>query len=92
MPDRGEKVRKEFERTEEEEMSEILTVNLRLADLETGVFSPKKVFSQGYNDELADSIQKEGQLKPIVVRPHPSKPDCWQVIDGEHRIRVLEKL
>jgi len=71
MPNCGEKVRKELEKTEEEEMSEILTVNLRLAELETGFFSSRKVFSEGYIDELAESIEREGQLKPIIVRPHP---------------------
>ncbi len=73
-------------------MSEVLTVNLKLEQLETDVFSPRKAFSEGYVDELADSIDLEGQLKPIIVRPHPSKPNCFQVVDGEHRIRALRKL
>jgi ParB family chromosome partitioning protein len=73
-------------------MSDVLTVNLRLAELETGVFSPRKVFSQRYIDELAESIEREGQLKPIIVRPHPKKQNCYQVVDGEHRIRAFRKL
>jgi len=40
---------------------------------------------------LTESIEREGQLKPIIVRPHPSKPDFYQVV-GEHRIRALRKL
>ncbi|MGC8832289.1 MAG: ParB/RepB/Spo0J family partition protein [Thermoproteota archaeon] len=73
-------------------MSEVLTVNLRLEQLETDVFSPRKAFSEGYVEELAESIEREGQLKPIIVRAHPTKPNVYQVIDGEHRIRALRKL
>jgi len=67
-------------------------VNLGLELLETDVFSPRKAFSEGYIEELAESIEREGQLKPIIVRPHPSKPNCYQVVDGEHRIHALRKL
>lgn len=70
----------------------LLTTNIRLAMLETGVFSPRKTFSQRYIDELAEDIEKEGQLKPIIVRPHPEKPNVYQVIDGEHRVRAFKKL
>lgn len=67
-------------------------MNLGLEQLETDVFSPRKAFSEGYISELAESIEQEGQLKPIIVRSHPSKPNCYQVVDGEHRIRALRKL
>ncbi len=73
-------------------MSEVLTVNLKLEQLETDVFSPRKAFSEGYIEELAESIEREGQLKPIIVRAHPTKPNAYQVIDGEHRIKALKKL
>lgn len=70
----------------------ILTTNLRIAELELGVFTPRKQFSQSYIDELAESIRREEQLKPILVRLHPSQPDKYQVVDGEHRTRALKKL
>lgn len=73
-------------------MSEVSTVNLELEQLETDVFSPRKTFSENYVEELAESIEQEGQLKPIIVRVHPTKPNVYQVIDGEHRIRALRKL
>lgn len=74
------------------EAGDVLTINIRLEDLETGVFSPRKTFSTHYINELAEDIEREGQLKPIIVRPHSEKPDVYQVIDGEHRVRVLKKL
>ena len=73
-------------------MNEVLTMNLKLEQLETDVFSPRKTFSENYVEELAESIEREGQLKPIIVRVHPKKPNVYQVIDGEHRIRALKKL
>jgi ParB family chromosome partitioning protein len=73
-------------------MSEVLTVNLGLEQLETDVFSPRKAFSEGYVEELAESIEREGQLKPVIVRVHPKKPNVYQVVDGEHRVRALRKL
>jgi len=73
-------------------MSEVSTVNLELEQLETDVFSPRKTFNENYVEELAESIEREGQLKPIIVRVHPTKPNVYQVIDGEHRIRALKKL
>jgi len=71
---------------------EVLTTNIGLANLETGVFSPRKSFSMRYIDELAEDIERQTQFKPIIVRVHPSKPDVYQVIDGEHRVRAFRKL
>lgn len=71
---------------------DVLTTNIYIEDLETGVFSPRKSFGAKYIDQLAESIEREGQLKPIVVRPHPERPDVYQLIDGEHRVRALRKL
>ena len=75
-----------------EEMSEVLTVNLELEQLETDVFSPRKTFSENCVEELSESIEREGQPKPIIVRVHLTKPNVYQVIDEEHRIRTLRKL
>ena len=72
--------------------TDVLTTNIRLAELETNVFSPRKSFSMRYIDELAEDIARSGQLKPIIVRPHPTKPNVYEMIDGEHRFRALRKL
>ena len=73
-------------------MSEVLATNLRIEDLELGVFSPRRVFDPKYVQELAESILREGQHKPILVRLHPEEPERYQVIDGEHRVRALQRL
>jgi len=65
--------------------------NIALTDLETGVFSPRKHFSPSYVERLTASFKREGQFQPIVVRPHPTQPGKYQLIDGEHRVRALRK-
>jgi len=72
--------------------TEVFTTNISLADLETSVFSPRRVFNQRYVDELAEDIEREGQLKPIIVRPHPEKDGVYQLVDGEHRVQAMRKL
>ena len=44
---------------------------------------PRKNFDQGKLDELADSIQQNGQLQPIKVRPAG---------DGRHMLPELERV
>ncbi|MEM2597725.1 MAG: ParB/RepB/Spo0J family partition protein [Thermofilum sp.] len=60
--------------------------------LELGAFTPRLAFDEGWIEELAEDIRRNGQLKPIIVRPHPSKPGFYQVVDGEHRVRALRLL
>jgi len=70
----------------------VLTTNLRIEELALGVFTPRKQFSPSYIDDLAESIHREGQLKPVVVRLHPTEPNRYQVVDGEHRVRAIKRL
>ncbi|OWO89729.1 plasmid partitioning protein RepB [Rhizobium esperanzae] len=43
-------------------------------------------------DRLVDAIRETGQKSPILVRPHPSKPDRYQIAYGHRRVRVLAQL
>ncbi len=70
-------------------MDEVSAVVVSLDSLELGAFTPRLMFDEGWIKELAEDISRNGQLKPIIVRPHPSKPGFYQVIDGEHRVRAL---
>jgi len=71
---------------------DILTTNLSLNQLELGVFTPRLQVDSEYVDELAEDMQLNGQQKPIICRPHPEKPEVYQVIDGEYRVRAARKL
>lgn len=42
--------------------------------------------------KLLRNIERTGRYEPLVVRPCPQKPDCFQVINGYHRWRALREL
>ena len=42
--------------------------------------------------ELVEAIRERGQDSPILVRPHPSKPGCYQVVFGHRRLRAASML
>jgi ParB/RepB/Spo0J family partition protein len=42
--------------------------------------------------KLVRNIERTGRYEPMVVRPHPERGDCFQIINGEHRYRALAKL
>ena len=46
---------------------------------------PRKDFSQAALQELAQSIQSQGLLQPLLVRPMPGSPERFQIIAGERR-------
>jgi len=43
-------------------------------------------------EKLAANIAQEGNYPPLVVRPHPEEPGCYQVLDGHQRWQVLKHL
>jgi ParB family chromosome partitioning protein len=49
----------------------------------------KEVTSQGL-EELAQSIQNQGILQPIVVRPIPSETNAYEIVAGERRWRAAK--
>lgn len=64
-----------------------------LVELEVGLidFDPKnrKEHDGAKLKSLADSINSEGLLQPLVVRNHPSKSGRFMLIAGERRLRAL---
>jgi len=42
--------------------------------------------------KLVRNIERSGRYEPIVVRPHPTKVGCYQIINGHHRCEALAKL
>lgn len=66
-----------------------------LMDLEMGVVvpteaQPRQSFKEDTIKELAESIEKNGLLQPIVVRPMAGGK--YQIIAGERRYRAFKKL
>jgi len=56
--------------------------------LEPNPFQPRSSIDPYALDELAQSIRQRGVLQPLVVRPHPVKHDCFQIVAGERRWRA----
>jgi ParB-like chromosome segregation protein Spo0J len=42
--------------------------------------------------KLVRNIERTGRYEPILVRPHPKRRGYFQIINGEHRFKVLAKL
>ncbi len=43
-------------------------------------------------DKLVGNIQKTGRYQPLIVRPAPKKKGKFQIINGHHRKRALQKI
>ncbi len=69
-----------------------LTLNvptsLPLTSIHSGKFQPRNRFTEEYLHELADSIEKNGIMQPIIVRPSPEKAGQFEIIAGERRWRA----
>ena len=48
---------------------------------------PRRQFEPEALAELAASIRNRGVLQPLIVRPHPTEPDLYQIVAGERRWR-----
>jgi ParB family chromosome partitioning protein len=62
--------------------------NLPLAVLQPGKYQPRKDMSSEALDELANSIQAQGVIQPIVVRPVATNK--YEIIAGERRWRAAQ--
>lgn len=74
----------------EADAGEIRTVTL--AAIVPNPLQPRTVFTEAELAELAASIQVNGLLQPLVVRPAPSRADRWELIAGERRFRAVTTL
>lgn len=60
--------------------------------LEPSPFQPRQDMDDTALGELADSIAQRGILQPLLVRPHPDKPEHYQIIAGERRWRAAQRV
>jgi ParB/RepB/Spo0J family partition protein len=42
--------------------------------------------------KLIRNIERTGRYEPLIVRPSPQQPGFYQIINGHHRKRALQKL
>ena len=53
-------------------------------------WQPRQHFADSELAELAKSLNHHGMIQPLLVRPHPDKPDHFQLIAGERRWRAAQ--
>ncbi|MBA8904170.1 plasmid partitioning protein RepB [Phyllobacterium sp. P30BS-XVII] len=75
----------------------LIASGLAVVDLPTdkldGSFINDRLANEGVDfDALYQAIKDTGQKSPILVRPHPTVADRYQIAFGHRRVRVLSKL
>lgn len=45
-----------------------------------------------YREKLSAHIRRTGRYPHVVVRPHPSAPGKYEILDGHHRVSILRDL
>jgi len=53
---------------------------------------PRRSFSEAELAELAASIDQNGLLQPLLVRPSPGRGDNYELVAGERRLRAITSL
>lgn len=65
-------------------------LEISLVDIMTNPNQPRKLFSKGAIDELAQSIEEKGILQPLLVRPIGGGK--YELIAGERRYRASKQV
>ncbi len=64
--------------------------SLPINQLVAGPYQPRRQFSDEYLHELADSIEKNGIVQPILVRASTVEAGKYEIIAGERRWRAAK--
>ena len=65
-------------------------VDIPIEWINSGPWQPRRRFDIAALEELADSIRSKGLVQPVLVRPHNSKTDRYELIAGERRWRAAQ--
>ncbi|BDR57007.1 ParB/RepB/Spo0J family partition protein [Xylocopilactobacillus apis] len=79
-----------FFKADESQNDEGRLVILNVEDIIPNRYQPRKVFQEDKIKELAQSIDKNGLLQPIVVREY--EPHKYEIVAGERRFRAVQWL
>lgn len=60
-------------------------VMLKLADLRSNPYQPRKIFDEAALEELASSIKEHGVFQPIIAKPSIKG---YEIIAGERRVKA----
>lgn len=70
----------------------VLRLRVSLTDIQTDPEQARKEFPEAGISALADSIEKNGLITPILVIPSADSEGKYEIVDGERRYRALCKL
>lgn len=73
----------------EAENSSIRTVNI--LDLSPGKYQPRQQFNDVLLEDLSQSIQKQGILQPLIVRPLKNHVTPYEIVAGERRWQAAKR-
>ena len=66
------------------------TRHIPVEQIEPNPHQPRRDFSEEALADLAASIRERGIVQPLVLRPHPDRPDTYQIVAGERRWRAAQ--
>ena len=66
--------------------------NLPVGQIRPNPHQPRQDFPPDELEELARSIQENGLLQPLMVRPGPEGNEYWELVAGERRLRAVSQL
>jgi ParB family transcriptional regulator, chromosome partitioning protein len=58
--------------------------------LHPGRYQPRRNFDEAQMAALVQSVQSQGILQPLLVRPHPQINDAFEIVAGERRWRAAQ--
>ena len=64
---------------------------ISLKDIFPNPSQPRQEFHEDALDDLARSIQSQGVLQPILVRPRPGERSGYEIVAGERRWRATQR-
>lgn len=65
---------------------------LPVGEIRPNPFQPRREFPADELNELAQSINENGLLQPLTVRPAPGETVGWELVAGERRLRAVKQL
>lgn len=73
-------------------MGALSAAMLSLAVIMPSALNPRTLFDEDAIAQLAESIQEEGLLSPLVVRPKKDTEGTYEIVAGERRYRACKLL
>lgn len=72
-----------------EAQGEVRYININ--DVSPGPYQPRQIFDPEHLDDLAKSIEKQGILQPLIVRPLQNQVTNYEIVAGERRWQAAKK-